>query len=157
MIGAAGENFSFRLQRASFLSVWTLPARDSSVYRRRPLLRTGVRKNRPSQIVRPQYPLWTPPPLPPYRGTLDYFGSTDLRTWTPMTPDQQEGIIMPPNDHTVMEHSRYGQQRLYRITRNVSAISRFGGFSHEFLNKKIADSGASDHRQRYYASICEHQ
>ena len=59
MIGAAGENFSFRLQRASFSSVWRHSGSESG---RRSPLRTRVRKYRPSQISCPRGVGGTPLP-----------------------------------------------------------------------------------------------
>ena len=83
--GAAGEIFSFRLQRASFLSVWEHLRQDIQASRDAVHLCGLVSANMDLFENRVRRPSVGPPlPLLHTGGPPIYFASTDLRTWTPM-------------------------------------------------------------------------
>ena len=85
MNGAAGENFSFRLQRASFLSLWEHLQQEIQVSVDAVCLCGLVSANMDLFENRVRRPSVGPPlPLLHTGGPPIYFASTDLRTWTPM-------------------------------------------------------------------------
>ena len=82
MDGAAGENFSFRLQRASFLSFWEHLRQEIQASTDAVRLWGLVSANMDLFEKRVRRPSVGPPLHT--GGPPIYFASTDLRTWTPM-------------------------------------------------------------------------